>query len=135
MIWNWSLLLSLITPIENLLQTTFGKICSWFWSYWSYLNEVISNPLLGIIHKSRDGGEEGRRFLEPTKCDFDIFPLFFLWFTNEFSCICSGFSKPNSIHRSTHISMNHEIVLTSTHLLLILLSVIDGLDFLNCRRQ
>ena len=47
--------------------------------------------ILGIIHKSRDGGggvlvkasrnrHEGGRvedFLEPTKCDFDIFPFFF----------------------------------------------------------
>ena len=31
--------------------------------------------------------------------------------------------------------MNHEIVLTLTHLLLILFVVIDSLDFTNCKRQ
>ena len=37
--------------------------------------------------------------------------------------------------QSRHISMNHEIILTLTRLLLILFPVIDNLHFVNCRRQ
>ena len=42
----------------------------------------------------------GRRFLKPTKSDFDIFEFWVLHFPNEFSCISPGFSKPDLLYCS-----------------------------------